>query len=74
MIPFYIDPRWYEEHWYGDPGNDGESEAPPRLRTGRFGRIAVCLVLVAAVPALSYLGFQAAARNPGPHTAPAWQD
>jgi hypothetical protein len=71
MFPFHIDPRWYQEYWYGDlPPDESDAEPIPRLRTGRLGRIVVCLVLVAAIPALSYLGFAAAARNP----APAYQD
>ena len=73
MTPFHIDPRWYEEHWYGDR-HETAADAPPRLRTGRLGRIAVCLALVAALPALSYLGFVAAGRNPIPDTAPAYAD
>jgi hypothetical protein len=74
MIPFHIDPRWYEERWYGDPPDEGEDDEPPRLRTGRLGRIAVCLALVAAIPALSYLGFVAAAQSPVSDAAPAYQD
>ncbi len=69
MIPFRTDPRWYEERWYGDSPDksevgDSETGPPLRLRTGRLGRVAVCLALVAALPTLSYLGFEAAAQNP----------
>ncbi len=75
MMPFDIDPRWYQERWYGDPPDEDEADAPRPLRTGRLGRIMVCLVLVAAIPALSYLGFQAAARNAAaPDTATAYRN
>lgn len=73
MTPFTIDPRWYEECWYGDAPDESEADAPPKLRTRRFGRVAVCLALVVAVPALTYLGYEATSRNPVPDTAPAYQ-
>ena len=69
MIPFHIDPRWFDDHWYGSgpdeagPDAAGPDEAGPRS-SPRIARIAVCLALVAALPAVSYLGFQAAAQDP----------
>ena len=49
MNPFHNDPRWYEERWYDDPPEESETGPPPRLRSGRLGRVAVCLALVAAL-------------------------
>jgi hypothetical protein len=43
MTPFRTDPRWYQEHWYGDPTSESEADAPPKWPTGRFGRFAAYL-------------------------------
>ena len=70
MTPFQTDPRWYEEHWCGDPPAAREAEAAPKRHTGRFGRVAVCLAVVTAVPALTYFGYEAVESEPRPRHRP----
>lgn len=65
MIPFRTDPRWYEEHWYGDPADESEAEAAPKRATGRFRRAAVRVAQLVA---------EAAGGRPVPETAPIYPD
>ncbi len=67
MDPFHIDPCWFQECWYSEDGDETNSEArteTPRTssitRANSIKRVVILLVLVAALPTLSYLGFRAA--------------
>jgi hypothetical protein len=67
MDPFHIDPCWFQECWYSDDGDETNTETgtkTPRTSSIARGsstkRVVILLVLIAALPTLSYLGFRAA--------------